>query len=1078
MRKLTNYTNQWCRVTFVSALVLFGFGLKAQIGDVIWQEDFNTLDNSIWTVVTGDGTGTAAGTGWGNQELEYYNTPNVYVADVPGESSNKALVLEAKAEAMGSSSFTSGKVQTYGNLSVKYGVIEIRTRVPNLQTGLWPALWMLGTTSAGWPAKGEIDIMEMGQSLAERTRQGYPGSTVNNYVGSNLIFYSADAVSDNNPLGAASIAWDVNYDNPYVSATNMNDRFLVYRMYWSSTSIRFTVFDGNSEIDLYTGPFTISSVSDEFQNPFYFILNLAVGGNFTDAATASQVTATLPAKMYIDYIKVSKWNGEGEVTIGELPAETGTFGVFTDNTPTSDKLIAGSTSDIYAWNNFSEGTTAPYEGDNVIAWATTSANTWFGGGIASRQPVNMSNFVDGNIKFRIKIPANVNFKIGMTDNYTNEKYISFPAYETKYGLVRDGNWGQVTIPISDFAGLLAFQNMNYLFAIVSDGALPANTFQLGLDDIYWEGGGGTTVAVTGVTVTPSSASVLVGSTQQLTATISPSDATNQSVSWSSSNPAIATVSTSGLVTGIAAGSATITVTTQDGNKTATSNITVTSNCTPTTITPYLQVDGGTWQQTNSTTINPGSSVKFGPQPVSGGSWSWNGCGTSGTAREQTVTPASTCAATATYTNSSGCTSTQDFSVTVNTTVAVTGVTISSTSVSISTGGTTQLSATVSPSNATNQSVSWGSSNTSVATVNSSGLVTGVSGGTATITVTTADGAKTATCSVTVTSTSTNIALNKTATASSTENSSYPALYAVDGNTSTRWSSAFSDPQWIMIDLGNTYNVTGAKILWETAASQSFTISISNDASSWTQLYSTTSGTGGTVNYSIAGTGRYIRLYSTARATQWGNSIWEFEVYGTLTTTGCSVVAATGDFSTTVSTASNNPTLTFVPITSGAGNSTCILYYSTSATGTYPGYIVTPNVPYQISASSGQTVYFYYTYSLPSGIENNTAANKNSFAVGSCSTTLKSAGDFDIFSEEAENQIEVYPVPMKDILNLNLNNSNFNRVLIVDVTGKVIVGQKIADNTASLTLDVSKLKNGIYMLRLEGDNKIITRQLVK
>jgi hypothetical protein len=88
-------------------------------------------------------------------------------------------------------------------------------------------------------------------------------------------------------------------------------------------------------------------------------------------------------------------------------------------------------------------------------------------------------------------------------------------------------------------------------------------------------------------------------------------------------------------------------------------------CTPTSITPYIQVDEGSWQQTASVSINSGSSVTFGPQPTSGGSWSWSGCSTSGTSREQTVYPTSSCTATATYTNPTGCQSTRNFTVTVN-----------------------------------------------------------------------------------------------------------------------------------------------------------------------------------------------------------------------------------------------------------------------------------------------------------------------------------------------------------------------------------------------------------------------------
>jgi len=89
------------------------------------------------------------------------------------------------------------------------------------------------------------------------------------------------------------------------------------------------------------------------------------------------------------------------------------------------------------------------------------------------------------------------------------------------------------------------------------------------------------------------------------------------------------------------------------------------SCTPTTITSYLQVNDGTWQQASSVTVNSGDKVKFGPQPTSGGSWSWNGGGTSGTSREQTIYPTSSVTATATYTNSCGAASTQAFTVNVN-----------------------------------------------------------------------------------------------------------------------------------------------------------------------------------------------------------------------------------------------------------------------------------------------------------------------------------------------------------------------------------------------------------------------------
>jgi GH35 family endo-1,4-beta-xylanase len=87
-------------------------------------------------------------------------------------------------------------------------------------------------------------------------------------------------------------------------------------------------------------------------------------------------------------------------------------------------------------------------------------------------------------------------------------------------------------------------------------------------------------------------------------------------------------------------------------------------CTPTAINPYIQVNDGAWQQTSSVTVNSGDKVKFGPQPTSGGSWSWSGCGTSGTSREQTVYPTSSCTSTAIYTNSCGAQSTQNFNISI------------------------------------------------------------------------------------------------------------------------------------------------------------------------------------------------------------------------------------------------------------------------------------------------------------------------------------------------------------------------------------------------------------------------------
>jgi F5/8 type C domain/Beta-1,3-glucanase len=119
---------------------------------------------------------------------------------------------------------------------------------------------------------------------------------------------------------------------------------------------------------------------------------------------------------------------------------------------------------------------------------------------------------------------------------------------------------------------------------------------------------------------------------------------------------------------------------------------------------------------------------------------------------------------------------------------------------------------------------------------------------------------------------------KPATASSVENANFPASNAVDGNTGTRWSSAFSDPQWLQVDLGSSQSVCQVTLDWEAAYAKAFQIQTSADAANWTTIFSTTTGTGGIQTLNVTGTGRYIRMYGTARATPYGYSLWEFDVY--------------------------------------------------------------------------------------------------------------------------------------------------------------------------------------------------------
>ncbi|MCP2163454.1 discoidin domain-containing protein [Goodfellowiella coeruleoviolacea] len=118
------------------------------------------------------------------------------------------------------------------------------------------------------------------------------------------------------------------------------------------------------------------------------------------------------------------------------------------------------------------------------------------------------------------------------------------------------------------------------------------------------------------------------------------------------------------------------------------------------------------------------------------------------------------------------------------------------------------------------------------------------------------------------------------TASSTESAAFPAAAAVDGDAGTRWSSQFSDAQWLQVDLGGTASLDEVRLTWEAAYATAFTVQVSADGSAWTTVHTTTSGTGGSQVLPISGSGRYVRLNLTRRATQYGYSLWEFQVYGT------------------------------------------------------------------------------------------------------------------------------------------------------------------------------------------------------
>ena len=231
---------------------------------LVWNDEFQgaTLDQSCWNYETGNGSG-----GWGNNELQYYKPDNTSIAQ------NDYLVIEAKEEVQSGFNYTSSRLTTQGKKSYKYGRVDIRAALPKGQ-GLWPALWMLGDniSTIGWPACGEIDIVEL---------------------------IGGGAGRDNRIHG--TIHWEegghASYGNAHTLSSGVfADEFHVFSIVWNSSQIIWYVDD----IQYNVVDITPSGLS-EFHEQFFFIFNVAVGGNWPGSPDASTV---FPQRMIVDYIRV------------------------------------------------------------------------------------------------------------------------------------------------------------------------------------------------------------------------------------------------------------------------------------------------------------------------------------------------------------------------------------------------------------------------------------------------------------------------------------------------------------------------------------------------------------------------------------------------------------------------------------------------------------------------------------------------------------------------------------------------------------------------------------------------------
>ncbi len=226
---------------------------------LVFSDEFDTPgapDPAKWGYDIGTGSG-----GWGNNELQYYTnrTDNV-------EVSGGTLKIIAKKETYSGSAYTSARLLSQNKFSFKYGKVETRAKLP-AGVGTWPAIWMLGNNipTVGWPACGEIDIME------------HRGSELNKIFGT--VHHPGH--SGGNADGGTKVI------------SNATTEFHIYRMEWSASTIKFYIDD----VIFYT--FSNNS-SLPFNQNFFLLLNFAMGGNFGGTVDPAFTNATFE----IDYIRV------------------------------------------------------------------------------------------------------------------------------------------------------------------------------------------------------------------------------------------------------------------------------------------------------------------------------------------------------------------------------------------------------------------------------------------------------------------------------------------------------------------------------------------------------------------------------------------------------------------------------------------------------------------------------------------------------------------------------------------------------------------------------------------------------
>jgi beta-glucanase (GH16 family) len=222
---------------------------------LVWSDEFDgsAINISSWNFETG-------GSGWGNNEQEYYQAANATV-------SNGNLIITAKKETVNNNGYTSARMTTKGKREFTYGKIEASIKMPVGQ-GLWPAFWMLGSniSSVNWPTCGEIDIME--------------------HINVDSVIYGTMHWNNNGHVSSGD------------KTTSSPSAYHVYSIEWDAAAIKWYI-DGVKYFE--SNILNNINNTEAFHKDFFILLNFAVGGNWPGQTIDD---SKFPASMYVDYVRV------------------------------------------------------------------------------------------------------------------------------------------------------------------------------------------------------------------------------------------------------------------------------------------------------------------------------------------------------------------------------------------------------------------------------------------------------------------------------------------------------------------------------------------------------------------------------------------------------------------------------------------------------------------------------------------------------------------------------------------------------------------------------------------------------